>query len=79
MRLIDADNAISVLEILADKCDSRVVWEQAIAVLKDVPTIKAYTIEDLRNAYRDGEDNECSYHWGIRKAEPWYMKDEVEK
>ena len=41
MRLIDADNAISVLEILADKCDNSVVWEQAIAVLKDVPTIKA--------------------------------------
>ena len=43
------------------------------------PTIKAYTIEDLRDAYRDGQDNECSYHWGVRKAEPWYMKDEVEE
>lgn len=45
MRLIDADNAISVLEILADKCDSRVVWEQAIAVLKDVPTIAAEPVK----------------------------------
>lgn len=45
MRLIDADNAISVLEILADKCDNRVVQEQAIAVLKDVPTIEAEPIK----------------------------------
>lgn len=45
--------------------------------IKTLPTIKAYTIEDLRDAYRDGQDNECSYHWGVRKAEPGYMKDEV--
>lgn len=52
------------------------VFEECIA---DAPAIKAYTIEDLRDAYRDGQDNECSYHWGVRKAEPWYMKDEVKE
>ena len=41
MRLIDADNAISVLEILEDKCANTRAFEQAIGVLKDVPTIEA--------------------------------------
>lgn len=56
-----------------------VALTKAIFALKAEPTIKAYTIEDLRDAFRDGQDNECSYHWGVRKAEPWYMKDEVEE
>lgn len=38
MRYIDAENAISVLEILADKCADDKAFEQAISVLKDVPT-----------------------------------------
>lgn len=37
-RYIDAENAISVLEILADKCADDKVFDQAISVLKDVPT-----------------------------------------
>ena len=53
--------------------------DEVRASLNAAPTIKAYTIEDLRDAYRDGQDNECSYHWGIRKSEPWYMKDEVKE
>lgn len=39
MRLIDADNFISVCEILADKCDDKRAFEQAILIAKDVPTI----------------------------------------
>ena len=60
MRLIDADNAISVLEILADKCDNRVVWDQAIAVLKDVPTIEAEPVKHGRWIKRGDNSWECS-------------------
>ena len=70
MRLIDADAIEMELGV-----EDRDLYVQH--VLDSAPTIKAYTIEDLRDAYRDGQDNECSYHWGIRKAEPRYMKDEV--
>lgn len=54
-------------------------YYRILSDIKQMPTIEAYTIEDLRDAYRDGQDNECSYHWGIRKAEPWYMMDEVKE
>ncbi len=44
VRLIDANNAISVLKILADKCDNDNVFEQAISVLESVPTIDAVEV-----------------------------------
>ena len=41
MRLIDADNAIEVLEILCDKCQDIRPFEDAIGVLQDAPTVDA--------------------------------------
>ena len=45
MRLIDADNAIIALEILADKCADNRAFEQAVGVFKDVPTVDAEPVK----------------------------------
>lgn len=52
-RLIDANNAISVLKILSDKCGDDNVFEQAISVLESAPTIDAVPVVRCK---------EC--HWG---------------
>ena len=76
-RLIDADALIYALGDTVFTEDGGVDINNFIDIIKRLPTIKAYTIEDLQDAFRDGQDNECLYHWGIRKAELWYMCDEV--
>lgn len=43
-RLIDVDNAISVLKILSDKCYDDNAFKQAISVLESVPTIDAVEV-----------------------------------
>lgn len=43
-RLIDVNNAISVLKILSDKCCDDNVFEQAISVLESSPTIDAVPV-----------------------------------
>lgn len=43
-RLIDANNAISVLKILSDKCRDDNVFKQAISVLESVPTVDALSV-----------------------------------
>lgn len=48
-RYIDAENAISVLEILADKCADDKVFDQAISVLKDVPTENVVGVVRCKN------------------------------
>ena len=47
VRLIDADNAISVLRILSDKCGEDNVFEQAISVLESVPEIEVIPKSEL--------------------------------
>lgn len=76
-RLISADVAID--ELLKAFAFHSYAGAMAANVIRQIPTIEAYPIEDLRDAYRDGQDNECSYHWGVRGAEPWYMNDEVKE
>lgn len=44
MELIDRNNFIAVCEILADKCDDKRAFEQAIWIAKDVPTIEAMPV-----------------------------------
>lgn len=33
-----------------------------------------YTVEDLREAFNEGQENECSYQWGTHTRLPWYMR-----
>lgn len=33
-----------------------------------------YTVEDLQEAFHDGQENESSYQWGTHMREPWYMR-----
>jgi len=47
MRYVDADNAISVLKILSDKCADHTAFDQAISVLESV-----FTAEDLAEVVR---------------------------
>lgn len=62
-RYIDADNAISVFEILADKCADDKVFEQAISVLKDVPSedvVEVVRCKDCDNwADENGREGLC--------------------
>ena len=60
MELIDRQNATSVLEILADKCADTRAFEQAIGVLRDVPTIEAEPVKHGRWVWRGGNLYECS-------------------
>lgn len=46
MRLIDADNLISVLDILMDKGDDIQMWEQLKSVVASCPTIEPEPCED---------------------------------
>lgn len=48
MRLIDADNIISVCEILSEKCNDQHYWNQLISIIKDVPTVDAIPVEWLK-------------------------------
>ncbi len=48
-RLIDADNTISVLKILSDKCYNDNAFEQAISVLESVTTIDAVQVVRCRD------------------------------
>lgn len=67
MRLIDANNAISVLKIISDKCYDDNAFEQAISVLESVPTVDAVAVvrckdckykpswrEGVKEEFRDG-------------------------
>lgn len=45
MKLIDPNNAIDVLEILADKCADTRAFEQAIQVLESIHTIEAEPVK----------------------------------
>ena len=53
MRLIDADNIISVCEILSEKCDDQHYWNQLISIIEDMPTIDAIPIEWLNQKYAE--------------------------
>lgn len=48
-RLIDADNIISVCEILSEKGNNPHYWGQLISIIKDMPTIDAIPVEWIRN------------------------------
>lgn len=56
-RLIDANNAISVLKILSDKCCDDNVFEQAISVLESSPTIDAVEVVRCKD---------CKYNKGTK-------------
>lgn len=59
-RYIDAENAISVLEILADKCADDKAFVQSISVLKDVPTEDVVEVVRCKDCkYREG--SACDY------------------
>ena len=73
-RYIDAENAISVLEILADKCADDKAFEQTISVLKDVPTEDVVPKEKMNKVWvviRFGR-------W-CHKATSMYLYDRVYK
>lgn len=55
-RLIDANNVISVCEILSEKGDNPHYWGQLISIIEDMPTIDAIPVEWLRE-YDDAFDN----------------------
>ena len=66
MRLIDADALLErLIKKTAGPANKRFTegFNDALmrfrSMVSDAPTIEAYTIEDLRDAYRDGQDNEC--------------------
>jgi len=46
-RMIDADNIISVCEILSEKGNDPHYWNQLISIIKDVPAIDAIPVEWL--------------------------------
>ena len=46
-RLIDADDIISVCEILSEKGDNPHYWGQLISIIEDMPTIDAIPVEWL--------------------------------
>ena len=47
MRLIDADNVISVCEILSEKGGNPHYWNQLISIIEDMATIDAIPVEWL--------------------------------
>ena len=51
MRLIDADNLISLCEIMDEKCGGDSVWANFIDVINDVPTIDPHSIKHIENAH----------------------------
>ena len=51
-RLIDADNIISVCEILSEKGNDPHYWGQLISIIKGMPTIDAITVEWLEAQIR---------------------------
>lgn len=61
MRLIDADNLISVLDILSDKGDDIRYWEQLKLIVADCPTADVAEVKHGRwtginkNKYNDDE------------------------
>ena len=64
MRLIDADNLVSICKIMADKTDSPQIWEQLISMIESVPTIEAEPVKQGRWIWDDEgyHCSECMYH-----------------
>ena len=64
MRLIDADEFISVCEILTEKCDDIRAFEQAIWIAKDAPTIDAVPVIRCRYcAFSEENKSEIENRW----------------
>lgn len=57
MRLIDADNIISICEILSEKCNDQHYWNQLISIIKDVPTVDAIPVEWFNQKYAENDPN----------------------
>lgn len=52
-RLIDADNIISVCEILSEKGNDPHYWNQLISIIEDMPTINAIPVKWLEDRIYD--------------------------
>ena len=69
MRLIDADNAIEVLEILCDKCQDIRPFEDAIGVLQDAPTIDAVPVvrcKDCKWSVKHYDTDRSAPYWSCK-------------
>lgn len=53
MRLIDADNIISVCEILSEKGNDPHYWNQLILIIEDAPTIDAIPVEWIKARHKN--------------------------
>ena len=67
-RLIDADNVISVCEILSEKGSDPHYWGQLISIIKDIPTVDAIPVEWLRK-FDDAFDNVLPISCALRAWE----------
>ena len=69
MRLIDAENLVSICKIMADKTDSPQIWEQLISMIESVPTIGAEPVT-MRTGHLEFVDRNELKRW----VEGWQKK-----